>query len=55
MTLKALLESFGSSTGLKVNYNKSMIVPINISDEKLDHLARIVRKGALPLLILDYH
>lgn len=40
MTLKALLHSFGESTGLKVNYSKSIMVPINLSQEKLQHLAR---------------
>lgn len=28
--LKAILNSFAESTGLKVNYEKSMMVPINI-------------------------
>lgn len=32
--LKALLNTFADSTGLKVNYNKSFMVPINASDEK---------------------
>jgi hypothetical protein len=31
-TLKALLHTFGESTRLRVNYSKSMIVPINTSD-----------------------
>ena len=50
VALKALLHSFGESTGLKVNYNKSVIVPINISEERLDHLARTFNceKGKLP-------
>jgi len=39
-TLKALLHSFSESTGLKVNFQKSMMVPINVSLEKLNHLAR---------------
>jgi hypothetical protein len=29
--LKALLRSFSDSTGLKVNYSKSQILPINVS------------------------
>jgi hypothetical protein len=37
--LKALLHSFASSTGLHVNYRKSHMYPINISQEKLSHLA----------------
>lgn len=32
--LKGLLRSFDDSTGLKVNFNKSFMVPINICDEK---------------------
>lgn len=38
-TLKALLNSFAASTGLKVNFAKSMLVPINLSGEKTAHLA----------------
>ena len=54
LTLKALLHSFGESTGLKVNYNKSMMVPINISREKLQHLARTFScdTGTLPFTYL---
>ena len=37
--LKALLNSFATSTGLKVNFSKSMLVPINLSDAKANHLA----------------
>jgi len=37
--LKAILNSFAKSTGLKVNYAKSMMVPINISEHKLNLLA----------------
>jgi hypothetical protein len=52
--LKGLLQSFGTSTGIKVNYSKSMNVPINISEEKLDHLARTFscQKGTLPFTYL---
>ena len=38
--LKALLNSFADSTGLKVNFSKSMLIPINISEDKVNHLAR---------------
>jgi hypothetical protein len=31
--LKVILNSFAESTGLKVNYAKSMLVPINIFEE----------------------
>ena len=33
--LKALLNSFATSMGLKVNYAKSSMVPINVSPERL--------------------
>jgi hypothetical protein len=36
---KCLLQSFASSTGLKVNFNKSYIVPINVDEEKPKILA----------------
>lgn len=54
LTLKALLHSFGESTGLKVNYNKSIMIPINIEEERLDHLARTFNceKGKLPFTYL---
>jgi hypothetical protein len=37
--LKSLLQTFAISTGLKVYYSKSMMVPINIEDSKLHNLA----------------
>jgi hypothetical protein len=37
--LKALLNIFADSTGLKVNYAKSSIIPINVTPEKMQHLA----------------
>lgn len=33
--LKALLHSFAESTGLKVNFHKSCLVPINVRAEKV--------------------
>lgn len=36
--LKSLLNNFSLSTGLKINFNKSMMIPINVSDERLDIL-----------------
>lgn len=36
--LKSLLNTFSMSTGLKVNFNKSMIVPINVTQDKLNIL-----------------
>jgi hypothetical protein len=49
-TLKALLHSFGESTGLKVNYAKSVMVSINTSQEKLQHLARTFNCGTFTYL-----
>jgi hypothetical protein len=40
-TLKGLLESFSQSTGLRVNYRKSCLVPLNLSTEKAQQLARV--------------
>jgi hypothetical protein len=34
LCLKGLLESFAQSTGLRVNYTKSGLVPLNMSVEK---------------------
>ena len=40
-TLKGLLESFSQSTGLRVNYRKSCLVPLNLSAEKAQQLAGV--------------
>jgi hypothetical protein len=37
--LKCLLHSFGESTGLKVNFNNSFILPINVGEEQVSILA----------------
>lgn len=37
--LKAILNSFADSTGLRVNFNKSVIVPVNVPTEKMKILA----------------
>jgi hypothetical protein len=52
--LKALLNSFAEFTGLKVNYSKSMMVPINIPDDRFDILASTFgcTKGSLPFTYL---
>jgi hypothetical protein len=31
--LRALLHTFAESTGIKVNYNKSSMLPINLEEE----------------------
>ena len=38
--LNSNLNSFSESIGLKVNYKKSMMVPINISEEKARALSK---------------
>jgi hypothetical protein len=42
LTLKGLLRSFADSIDLRVNYNKSFMFPINIEEEKTQHLARTI-------------
>jgi hypothetical protein len=37
--LKALLNSFSESTGLKVNFSKSQMLPINVSQERMEILS----------------
>ena len=52
--LKALLHTFAMSTGLKVNYSKSSMVPINVSEERMQHLANTFQcqVGTLPFTYL---
>jgi hypothetical protein len=52
--LKDILQTFSASTGLKVNYSKSMMVPHNTPEEKMDILASVFncQKGALPFTYL---
>jgi hypothetical protein len=38
--LKSLLPTYADSTRLKVNYSKSMMVPMNIEEDRLQMLAR---------------
>lgn len=38
-TIKALLESYTKATGLKINYSKSQMMPINLSEQKITDLA----------------
>jgi hypothetical protein len=37
--LKGLLNSFSNSTGLKVNFSKSQMLPINVSQERMEILS----------------
>ncbi|KAL6643274.1 hypothetical protein ACP70R_021455 [Stipagrostis hirtigluma subsp. patula] len=52
--LKALLQSFASSAGLKVNYGKSMMVPINVHPQRAQVLAQTFgcQIGTMPFTYL---
>ena len=52
--LKDLLSEFAESTGLKVNFDNSFMVPINVTEEKFDILAYTLgcSKGSLPFTYL---
>jgi hypothetical protein len=52
--LKALLNTFADSTGLKVNYAKSSIIPMNVPPGKMQHLAATFhcQVGELPFTYL---
>jgi hypothetical protein len=38
--LKSVINTFSEATGLRVNLKKSMMLPINVSEQKLDFLAK---------------
>jgi hypothetical protein len=50
LCLKAIMHSFASSTGQKVNYHKSSMMPINMTEERLNHIIATIncKKGVLP-------
>jgi len=52
--LKAILNTFASSTGLAVNFSKSFMVPINVSSEKIAILAATLgcQVGSFPFTYL---
>jgi hypothetical protein len=52
--LKSLLLNFGAATGLKVNYGKSNLVPINVGGEILQFLLDTLncQQGSLPFTYL---
>ncbi|WVZ99154.1 hypothetical protein U9M48_044493 [Paspalum notatum var. saurae] len=52
--LKALLNSFADSVGLKINFSKTSMTPINTSQERLKHLASTFgcSAGSLPFTYL---
>jgi hypothetical protein len=52
--LKSLLQTFATSSGLRVNYSKSMMVPINVDDQKMELLSNTLgcSIGAMPFTYL---
>jgi hypothetical protein len=54
LALRELLQAFPAATGLKVNYLKSCLVPINVDDYQLQLLANIFgfSVGTLPFAYL---
>jgi hypothetical protein len=52
--LKGLMQSFSNSIGLKINFHKSFLVPINTDVEKALHLANTIgcRVGTMPFTYL---
>lgn len=54
MTLKGLLRTFADSTGLKVNYDKSSLVPLNMDHDRALHLAATMgcQVGTMPFTYL---
>jgi hypothetical protein len=54
LCLKAILESFAQSTGLRVNYAKSRLVPLNLYVEKAEHMVGVFgcKKQEMPFTYL---
>lgn len=52
--IKGLLDSYARATGLKINYNKSQMIPINIANEKTSELAAAMgcQIGTMPFTYL---
>ena len=52
--LKGILQSFAKSTGLKVNYSKSNIIPLNLSEDQAQNFASTFgcKFGGLPFTYL---
>jgi hypothetical protein len=53
-TLKGLLQSFSDSIGLKINFQKSFLIPINTGADKALHLANTIgcSVGSMPFTYL---
>lgn len=56
IALKALLNTYAESTGLKVNYSKSMMVQINTPEERMNILAQTFgcQRGSMPFTYLGF-
>ena len=54
LKLKEALQSFSQSTGLDINYNKSSMIPINLDEVSMAHLATAFgcQVGKLPFTYL---
>jgi hypothetical protein len=54
LNLKNILGDFATSTGLKVDYSKSRLVPINVDSERVASLANVLvcQVGAVPFTYL---
>ena len=54
LALKNILHDFSASTGIKVNFSKSMMIPINVEDSKAALLAQLIgcELGTLPFTYL---
>jgi hypothetical protein len=54
LVLKDLLHKFSLSTGLKINYNKSQLIPINVPHDQVQNLADSIgcQVGVLPFTYL---
>jgi hypothetical protein len=54
MCLKKLLHTFAESTGLRVNYHKSNMIPINMENERRLHFTTTLnrRRGSFPFTYL---
>jgi hypothetical protein len=54
LVLKDVLHKFSLSTGLKINYNKSQMVPINVLEDLLNDLATVFgcQIGSMPFTYL---
>ena len=52
--LKNILQDFASTTGLKVNFSKSMLIPINLEENRTNLLAQLFgcTVGTLPFTYL---